>query len=327
MRKVTIEDISRETGLSRGTVSRALNDRPDISTRTKQRVLEACQKLRYVPSHAARSLATGRNYAVAALVDDLRSAFASSFLRGVIDRAEEAHYVVHVIETGSDPPPDGLRTVSPERIDAALNAVALKPRVASQLRQTVGNRALTSCWPLEGVPCDVLTPDQTEAGRMVARFLVRSGLRQLLYVRRPGSDADDERLLGFHEVCRAHHVDPETASVTDPELGTLGPQLKRAEAVVAADDFLAVSIMLLCERVGRRPGEDLAVIGHGNEPLAASIQPPLTSVDLNGEEIGRRAMETVLQRIGRERMDAPQHSRIAPMLIQRASTRQVTPVD
>ena len=54
MRKVTIEDISRDTGLSRGTVSRALNDRPDISTRTKQRVLETCRKLNYVPSFAAR---------------------------------------------------------------------------------------------------------------------------------------------------------------------------------------------------------------------------------------------------------------------------------
>ena len=76
MGKVTIEDISRSTGLSRGTVSRALNDRPDISAQTKQRVLEACLRLKYVPSHAARSLATGRRYAVAVLVDDLRTMFA-----------------------------------------------------------------------------------------------------------------------------------------------------------------------------------------------------------------------------------------------------------
>ncbi len=69
MARITIEDISRQTGLSRGTVSRALNDRPDISRQTKQRVLEACRKLNYLPSHAARSLATGRSFAVAVLVD------------------------------------------------------------------------------------------------------------------------------------------------------------------------------------------------------------------------------------------------------------------
>jgi DNA-binding LacI/PurR family transcriptional regulator len=106
MHKVTIEDISRDTGLSRGTVSRALNDRPDISPKTKQIVLESCRKLNYVPSHAARSLATGRNYAVAALVDNLESPFSAGFLRGAIDHARQAHYVVHVVELGPQAQPD-----------------------------------------------------------------------------------------------------------------------------------------------------------------------------------------------------------------------------
>ena len=71
MPKVTIDDISRETGLSRGTISRALNDRSDISDATKQRVMAACAKLHYTPSFAARSLATGRNLALAAVMGPL----------------------------------------------------------------------------------------------------------------------------------------------------------------------------------------------------------------------------------------------------------------
>ncbi|MFQ5805309.1 MAG: LacI family DNA-binding transcriptional regulator [Phycisphaerae bacterium] len=325
MRKVTIEDVSRDTGLSRGTVSRALNDRPDISTRTKQRVLEACQKLNYVPSHAARSLATGRNYAVTVLVDDLRSAFSASFLRGVINRAQEARYAVHVVETGAEPQPDRLRSFSPERIDGVLNAVPLDASLAGQLRQIVESRVLTSCWPLKGVSCDVLTPDQREAGRMVARLLVGNGSLEILYVHRPTSHAAAERLAGFQEVCRERGLDPEsvTATIADLDtLDTLSPRLERADAIVAIDDFLAVTIMLLCARLGRRAGEDFAVIGHGNEPVGSAIRPSLTTVDFNGEEIGRRTMETVLQRLAQRRMDAPQHTRIAPLLVQRASTRQ-----
>jgi len=324
MRKVTIEDISRDTGLSRGTVSRALNDRPDISAQTKQRVLESCRKLKYVRSHAARSLATGRNYAVAALVDDLRSAFTAAFLRGAINQAEQAGFAVYVIEIGPAPQPDRLRSFSPERIDGVLNAVALDAPLASQLRKTVENRVLTSCWPLEGVACDVLTPDQTEAGRMVGRFLVGNGSRQVLYVHRPTSSGSAERLAGFHEVCRERGVDPDSATATIADLDaldTLSPRLKRADAVVATDDFLAIAIMLVCARLGRQPGVDLAVVGYGNEPVAGAIRPTLTSVDFNGEEIGRRAMETILQRFDQKRMDAPQRARIAPLLVERASTQ------
>ena len=330
MRKVTIEDISRDTGLSRGTVSRALNDRPDISTKTKLRVLETCRKLNYVPSHAARSLATGRNYAVAALVGDLHSAFTAEFLRGVIKHAQQSHYAVHVIETGANPSPRELGAFSPERIDAALNAVPLNAAQARQLRQGLENRVLASCWPLEGIDCDVLTPDQVEAGRLIARFLIRNRVREILYVHRPTEIGAAERLRGFHGICRESGIDPEAATATITEVGTLetlASRLERVEAVVAADDFLAIALMMLCARLGRRPGEDLAVIGHGNETVAAGIHPTLTTIDSDGEEIGRRTMETVLQRLSQEGSGAPQQARIAPLLVQRESTGHFVNVD
>jgi LacI family transcriptional regulator len=326
MRKVTIEDVSRTTGLSRGTVSRALNDRPDISAETKQRVLKACKELDYHPSHAARSLATGRNYAVAALVTQLGSAFTTSFLRGAIGRAEQDHYIVHIVDLRpGSPTGDRLRSFAPERIDGVLNTVPLDAASAAQLRRTLGNRILTSCQPLDGVPCDVLMPDEIEAGRMATRFLLQNGSREILYAHRPATSAAADRLAGFQEICREHGIDARAATATIPDaaaLDALGPRLERADAVIATDDFLAISIMLLGERMGRRPGTDLAVMGHGNEPVASAIHPTLTTIDSDGEGIGRRAMETVLQRMGQKRMDKPQHTRVAPLLIERESTGQ-----
>lgn len=327
MRKVTIEDISRDTGLSRGTVSRALNDRPDISTQTKQRVLEACRKLNYVPSHAARSLATGQNYAVAVLVDDLRSAFAASYLRGVINRADEAHYAVHVIETGANPSPERLRSFSSERIDGALNAVSLDATLSAQLGGIVADCVLTSCWALAGIQCDILSPDLTEAGRMVARFLVRNNAKNVLYVHQTTAGDRGERLAGFQEICREAGIDPEAATATisaTDALEGLDERLRRTDAIVASDDFLAMAIMLRCARLGRRAGTDLAIIGQGNEPFTARIDPTLTTIDFAGEEIGRRSMDAVLQRLGRKAADGPQHARIAPLLVERASTENLT---
>jgi len=327
MRKVTIEDVSRATGLSRGTVSRALNDKPDISAKTKQRVLEACQKLDYAPSPAARTLATGRNDAVAVFVNALESAFTASFLRGAIARAEQDRYVVHVVNLRRGISLDEhLRSFSPRRIDGVLNATALDAASAAQLQRVLGERVLTSCYPLDGVTCDVLAPDETEAGRMVTRFLLQNGHHEILYIHRATTSAAAARLAGFQEVCREEGIDAKaaTATITDPDvLKTLASRLEGADAVIATDDFLAISVMLLCEQLGRRPGTDVAVVGYGNEPCAALIHPSLTTVDLDGEGIGRRTMETALQRIKHERMDKPEVLHVAPLLIERESTGQL----
>ena len=327
MRKVTIEDISRDTGLSRGTVSRALNDRPDISAATKQRVLEACRKLNYIPSHAARSLATGRNYAVAALVEDLRSPFVASFLRGVLNRAEESHYAVHVIEIGAAPDAQRLHALSPERIDGALNVVALPADTAHHLHTVLESRPLASCCALDGVSCDVYSPDYAEAGRLAARFLVRNGLRELLFVHLTGNPIAEALLTGFQEVCRESGIDPETATAEyddESSLDALAPRLERARGIVAASDSVAISVLVRMAAMNHTAGRDYALLGFGDDPAGARIRPSLTTVDFDAAEIGRRAMESVLGRVGHERSESGQQVRVAPVLIERDSTSHLS---
>ena len=330
MAKVTIEDISRQTGLSRGTVSRALNDRPDISKQTKQRVLEACRKLNYAPSHAARSLATGRSFAVAVLVDDLQSVVATSFLRGVLACAPPAGYAVHVAELGTDPQQQSgtLRALVNERIDGVLVATPLAGELPAVLGESIERRPVVTCVPIEGISCDVLVPDQTEAGRLVARHLLRGGNREVMYVHAGGPYAD-ERLAGFREVCIEYGLAPSDVVVGLPANAPLNPQtehlilnrLSGIRAIAATDDFVAVNLMALCCRAGRNPGQDIAIMGQGNERISSRITPSLSTIDFCGEEIGRRAAETALQRIDKSRMDAPATAHVAPLVIARESTR------
>lgn len=324
MRKVTIEDISQRTGLSRGTVSRALNDRPDISQKTKHRVLEACRELNYVPNHAARSLATGRNYAVAVLLDDLTSVFAASYLRGVIRAAEEAAYAVQALEIGSggETTRDRIRALSAVRIDSLLIGCPIAREIAPLLLDVIRNRVTASCFPVEGLAGDVFTPDFVEAGRVVGRVLLSSGASNLLYVHRPDTPGAPERLTGFQDVFRSQNLDPEGCIVRldGGGVAAVGERLAAASAIGCSDDFVAIEVMFECHRRGRLPGRDVTVMGQGNERVGARISPSLTSLDFAGEEIGRRSFETAHQRIMQQRQDAPQHARIAPTLIRRASS-------
>jgi LacI family transcriptional regulator len=327
MAKVTIEHISRHTGLSRGTVSRALNDRPDISPATKERVLEACEKLNYVPSHAARSLATGRNFAVAAVIDDLRDVFGAAFVRGVNAVAERAHYMVHVIETAGTG--IGTQSLSAGRIDAVLLGGPVSAEQQARFRDSFARRAFAGCTAIEGLDVDVFAPDHAEAGRIAARHLLSSGARDVAYVWRDGGRDHAERLAGFQEVCRERGVGDSLIVLRWPAENQAAADdsvragLSRVRCIAADDDALAISVMLSCARTDRVIGRDVAVIGHGNNAVAAAIRPALTSVDPGGEEAGRRAMESVLQRLGRTRMDAPQRVRIAPALFRRRSTSEM----
>jgi DNA-binding LacI/PurR family transcriptional regulator len=326
MSKVTIEDISRHTGLSRGTVSRALNDRPDISQATKQRVLESCRELNYVPSHAARSLATGRRYAVAVLVDDLRTGFSTAFLRGVLARAQDARYAVHVADrTGLDDA--GLMHLSSllnERVDALLATAVMDDGRWQSLREPLGQRPLVTTTALGNIGCDVLSPDNTESGRLVARHILRAG-RGAVYVHATGNAAFDLRRQGFEEVCRESGMNPGEMIVevgprgTPNRLAGMSDRISSAAAIAASDDFLATEIMMRCYHSGRTPGRDVAVMGQGNECVGEAIEPGLATVDLHGEEIGGRAMEIALQRITGARQDAAQQTLVAPSVVARAS--------
>lgn len=325
MAKVTIEDISRQTGLSRGTVSRALNNRPDISAQTKQRVLEACQKLNYVPSYAARSLATGRNYAAAVVVGDLDSSFASGLLRGVIQRADRDRYAVQVIELAPDDPgaDERLRRLAAERIDGVFLAIPVERSSIEHVRESLGDRRIVSCWPIRGVSCDTFALDHAEAGRMALRYLLSAGLRNVRYLFREDSAAGAARREGFREACSASGVDAAAALLrVDPQATVAGfaSRLASAEAIIADDAALAIEAMLTVSAAGRAPGRDVAVVSLEEDRVATRVRPALSTIAANAQELGRRAMESLLQRVGGEREDAPQAVLVAPTLHRRETT-------
>ena len=233
---------------------------------------------------------------------------------------------------GTDPERqrEGICALVGERIDGVLLAAPLDPALLPVLREALEERPLVTCAPLDGLPADVLLADQTESGRLVARHVLQNGNRQVLFVHRPGR-ATAERLAGFREVCRERGIDPDSVTIElsgeqpiDPQTAdSIADRLDGVRALAATDDFLAVDLMAVCLRSGRQPGRDIAIMGQGNERVGARIAPTLSTIDFCGEEIGRRAMETSLQRIQRARMDAPQTTLVPPLLIARESTQML----
>lgn len=325
MRKVTIEDISRETGLSRGTVSRALNDRPDISTKTKLLVLDACKKLNYSPSSAARSLATGRNYAVAALCRSISSHETAECIRGCARAAHAGRYALTLIELpdGPDAAEERIRSLSAERIDGVVAIASLAPDEYRLLAETVGARSLVSLNASPGLSSDVFRVDNREAGALAARRLMRRGVRSCIYAARRSDSSAQDRLVGFRDAWSAAGNDGSGVQSVEVEFGEdlakHESSLQTIDAVAASDDRLAVAALALLAKSGRQAGRDVQLIGCGDEPIAADAVIPLTTVNLNVGEAAVRATSTLLQRIAGERQDAAQMVAIAPTIVDRST--------
>jgi DNA-binding LacI/PurR family transcriptional regulator len=316
MAKVTIETISRFTGLSRGTISRALNDRPDISKATKDRVLAACKQLEYVPSHAARALATGRNFTFAILGGELTCALTARIVQGALTRAGELGYAVHLL-----PPTlgDGLSVALqglPERLDGTI--------VLAESLSLEGSLAQLASRPMVGLHAvapnvDRIAPDEMESGRLAARHAARGG-GPVVYLHRADRDPRHLRLDGFREGCEENDTPCRIVTLESEARNSAPPEgLADAKAVCATDDETALQAMIWLAGMGRVAGRDVRVVGQGNSPCAAEISPGLTSVDWCGEEIGSRLAELLVRRIQGDRMDSAVQTLVAPKLVVRES--------
>ncbi len=315
MAKVTIEDISQETGLSRGTVSRAINNRPDISEATRARVLEACRKLNYRPSHAARSLATGRSFTVTVLYTEM-DALTAGILRGVLRAASDARYFVHMVSL-ADHPIEVIEALPAERLDGFIAAGPLSDEVVRQIRTDHPAHGVVSASE-QGVPdIDVIRPDYREGGRMQMRHIAAIGRRSAVLLRRgPRADMLAD---GVREVAQQSGIGLSSFEIAGPLGGEARQAIAAAEAVITTDDALAIDAMLVAAAAGRTPGADFALIGCGDEPIAAQVHPALTTLSLGGEEIGGRLLDTLVARVTGVRQDAPRLIEVAPTVVKRAS--------
>lgn len=277
-----------------------------------------------MPSYAARSLATGRSFAVAVLLSDVESAFSASFLRGLIDRADPAGYVVHIMDVGTtrEAAAAQIRAFSSERVDGVVIGSPLL-NLEAELAHVLSGHPTAACVPVPGISADIFLADQAEAGRLAARHLIAGGRRELCYVHAPGGSFAGERWSGFAEVCAQEGIDAEAIRVDASQADWRAELLRRAahvRGIAATDDAHAISAMFACIQAGRTPGKDVAVVGQGNEPLGGAIRPALTTIDFSGREIGRRSFDVLLQRLDQSRMDTPHTVTVAPQLVVRETS-------
>lgn len=327
-RPASIRDVAREAGVSVTTISRVLNDLGPVAAETRRRVLQAIERLHYVPHRGARSLITRRTETVGVLLPDLYGEFFSELIRGIDQAARGSGY--HVLVSGSHSDLGEARAVLGALRGRVDGLIVMSPDVdALPVLERWGHTlpvVLLNC----GAGCrdfDAIAVDNYGGARALVRHLLGLGHRRVALIGGPAQNLDArDRARGWRDALA------EAGCAPGPELAgdfreasgyAAGLALRRAvprpTAVFAANDAMAVGCLSALREVGLRVPDDVALGGFDDIPIARYLNPPLTSVRVPIAELGGRAMQRLLTRFAGGGETAPRREIIPAELTVRAS--------
>ncbi|HJS18984.1 MAG TPA: LacI family DNA-binding transcriptional regulator [Anaerolineales bacterium] len=308
--RATIKEVASVAGVSTQTVSRVINERPDVSTETRKRVQEVIEELGYQPSALARSLIRQRSHTLGVVTAGLRYIGPSRTLSGIAAAAEEAGYSVllkelsHFDEINIKPI---FQALISHHVDGIIWAV---PEVGEN------HVWVTESAPDMEVPLVYLTMeprrnisavsiDNYLGGRMAVAHLLDQGYRRIGHISGPldwwearqrmAAWQDAVKEAGFEakdEYCVEGNWSPASGAQV---IGKLFDQYPGMDAIFIANDQMALGAMQFIAHKGLRIPEDIGIVGFDDIAESAYFSPPLTTIQQDQHEIAKLAVTEIIK--------------------------------
>lgn len=333
MKQPTQTDVARLAGVSRATVSYVVNGLTEsdisITDETRQRVLKAVQELGYQPDATAQSLRSGMTNTLGLLIPDMHNPHYWQIAQGVESEAQKEGYDLLLTSTSLDPDREirSVHALSRRRIDGLILLLTYPEQVGDELTRMVNlNRPIVL---VNGrhQEIDSVSSDYEDCAAQVMAHLIELGHRRigLVYGVAHSGLGVDRLNAYYHGLARAGlPVDESLVERcgTTIEAGYQATQrLLRAQptAIVVINDLLAMGVLRALADADLQVPQDISVASFDDIHMAAYLNPALTTVRLDAEQLGRSAIHMILDRLRNPKMPT-QKLYIASDLIIRAST-------
>ncbi|MEU8239983.1 LacI family DNA-binding transcriptional regulator [Actinoplanes missouriensis] len=327
-----MRDVAKLAGVSHQTVSRVINEHPNVRAETRERVLAAMRSLNYRRNLAARTLATRESHTLGIIGFETTLFGPESMLYGIESAARAAGYLVSVAtvrDLEHRPVLEAVDRLAQHDVDGII-AIAPKPSVLTALTHAPGGLACVAVGGASGSleePFPTVRVDNTAGARLATRHLLDLGHATVHHVAGPPDWPESQaRVEGWRETLYAAGavVPPVTSGWWDAAAGyEQGRRLAADPAVTAifcANDRIALGVLRALQEGGRRVPEDVSVAGFDDMPDSGYFLPPLTTVHQDFAELGRRALALLLRHLGRPGAAPPEDVLVAPSLVARASS-------
>jgi LacI family transcriptional regulator len=311
--KATITDVAKKAGVSMKTVSRVLNNEPNVAEKTRAHVKAIAAELRYTPNLAARGLATSKSYLIALIYDNPSINYISHIQRGAIDACREAGYHLVVeplylekVKSRAEKA-DAMRMVL-EKLP--VDGVILTPPLCDSqgVLQTLSELRIkcVRVAPRNRGQQPFVGMDDDTAAYQMTQYLLEQGHKRIGFIKgHVGHAATDMRYDGY---CRA--IESEGLSVSEQlvfqgdfsfESGVVQakkllelPVSERPTAIFASNDDMAAAVISVASQLGLDVPADLSVCGFDDTPLAQNLSPALTTVRQPIYKMGFKAAQQLI---------------------------------
>ncbi|TCL78689.1 MULTISPECIES: LacI family DNA-binding transcriptional regulator [unclassified Curtobacterium] len=320
---VRITDVAALAGVSIGTASKALNGTGQLRDSTRARVKDAAEKLGFVGDARARALSSGRTYTVGMITTDSFGRFSIPVLLGAEDALSAGQMAVLLCDTRDDHVREAhyLRSLAARGVDGIIvTGRSADPRPPIDVAIPVVY-AFTPSTSADDVS---ITLDDSAGSALVASHVLTLGRERVAVVTGPARHRSAERrVAGAASVLGSRLVTPPLFGEWSERWGrqavdVLARQSPDVDAIVCGSDQIARGVCDRLRELGRSVPEDVAVTGYDDwDVMALASRPPLTTVDLRLEELGRVAGQALLGLIDG---GAAASATVTPSLVIREST-------
>jgi LacI family transcriptional regulator len=323
--KTTIQDIARLAHVSTTTVSRALNNKPDVDPGTRERIMRIVEERGFVPSITAAGLAMGRNRLISVLLPALTWPLISELMLSVAEIVDAAAYEIVLYSISTSNHERDCSKIIDRILATKLTAglLAVFPGQSAQHLLELQRHGFPVVLiddqnpPIEGIPW--VGADNRGGAYEATQYLVQQGHRRIAYIQGPMKyKVSHDRYMGYCDALQQAGIELDPALVLEGDFMPTGgrscaeqffmlPAIQRPSAIFAGSDFMAYGAMSAAEKFGLRIPADIALIGFDDNPASAHMRPSLTTVRQPFYDMGRSAIELLFRLIEQSRSNGRKH--------------------
>jgi DNA-binding LacI/PurR family transcriptional regulator len=310
----TIHDIANALKISVSTVSKALNNKPDISATTTEEVLAMAKKLNYRPNLLAKNLVNSRSYTIGVIAPSIGNFFFPTIISGIQEIASSRNYniLVCLSHESYETEVNNCKLLMAHRVDGVIMSITAKTKNADHIkelqRQNIPvvfvNRAA------DGVNASRVSVNDYAGAVTVVEHLIAQGCKKIAHIAGPQNLVlSKERLKGYLDTLKKHHLPIKDEWIVYNDLWMENSKKcvnqllsvdDKPDAIFAYTDFVGIELIIAAKAKGIKIPEDISVVGFSNDPVSEIVDPGLTTLSQPPLELGKLAAEILISHIENE---------------------------
>lgn len=307
--KVTISDIAEKANVSTATVSRVLNNKSDVSDKTRRKIKKIIEEMDYNPSIIARGLSLNKTHTIGLIIPNITNPYFPEIAKAIENKAEKEGYSVVLYNTDNDYEKEMriLKIMQQKHVDGLI--VSLTEKTKDYI-----NKLFSKDFPIVqidrkviGLKCPSVITDNFLSGYKATKYLIDHGHREIAHIVGLADIQNSiDRLNGYKRALEDHNIELKDEYIVQGDqtiesgykIGKKLLKLKSAPtAIFSANDLMVIGVYNAAKELSINIPSDISIIGHDNINISSIVNPAITTIDQPKYKMGEKATELLMDQL------------------------------